>query len=653
MSEDQRAELDSARAELARQMEPEAAAAREAWRKRRFADLVAKGKSPEVAQRIVSGVGGRHELSGDFEIYLDEGGPVTVREIIANPDQFHRQTCADPLEPDYGGGRNLAILYTDGHRARVCSLAHGGIDYRLVPDAAAFFDLIDDATGESGGEWPEPLDIFGTDIPSNLSDPPPGSLPATLAAWAKDESRRKGVSLAFAAAAALGVIAGAVGNTLRVRPRLFDLGWEEPACLWITLVDSPGRGKSPILNAALAPAAELDSGWGREAAPKLAAWEAEKRKAKRADILPPSPIVRRLILDDVTSEKRVSLLKDNPRGLIQAPDELAQLLGGLGQYKASGNADRAMLLKLNSGGVVTVDRVGGGTLRAERALLSILAGTQPDKIEKIAADLGSDGLLQRFIFVCGDQLERSGGQDTPPDANAGREYRNLIRDLATSGEVNSPAVRLSPGASDALNHTAAKIRALRNLPGASPAWQGHVEKWGGFLPRIMLTFHAIEQWEVFGAVDAAQPIDASTARKACEFARFLVRHSLAFYQKNFSQTDAATNAVWMAGHILAHPAKSAFTRRDISDARKTLRNSDRPLLSMMEELENCGWVRVLQRVGDGPAKWAVSPVVHQRFQERAAYEQQERQRRQLPIKNGGAVRKDWLEQDTLAEAGER
>ena len=339
-------------------MEPEAAAAREAWRKRRFADLVAKGKSPEVAQRIVSGVGGRHELSGDFEIYLDEGGPVTVREIIANPDQFHRQTCADPLEPDYGGGRNLAILYTDGHRARVCSLAHGGIDYRLVPDAADYFDLIEDTTEDGGGEWPEPSDIFGSNVPSNLSGPPPGSLPATIEAWAEDECRRKGVSLAFAAAAAVCVVAGVIGNTLRVRPRLYDHGWEVPACLWVVLVDSPGRGKSPILKAALAPAAELDSAWAKEAAPKFAAWEVEKRKAKRPDILPPPPILKRLILDDVTSEKRVSLLKDNPRGLIQAPDELAQLLGGLGQYKASGNADRAMLLKLNDGTTVTVDRVG-------------------------------------------------------------------------------------------------------------------------------------------------------------------------------------------------------------------------------------------------------------------------------------------------------
>ena len=286
-------------------------------------------------------------------------------------------------------------------------------------------------------------------------------------------------------------------------------------------------------------------------------------------------------------------------------------------------------------------------------MLSILAGTQPDKIEKIAAELGGDGLLQRFIFVCGDNVERDGGQDTAPDANAAREYRDLVRYLATSGHVNSPAVCLSPGAYEELQNTAAKIRALQNLPGASPAWQGHVEKWKGFLPRVMLTFHAVEHWEICGAVDTAQPIDVGTAKRACEFARFLVRHSLAFYQKNFSQTDAALDAVWMAGHILTHPDKVSFTRRDISDARKTLRNRDRALLSMMEELENCGWARVLQRGGDGPTKWAVNPAVHQRFQERAAYEQKERQRRQLAIKSGGAVRKDWLEQDTLSEVGER
>jgi energy-coupling factor transporter ATP-binding protein EcfA2 len=66
---------------------------------------------------------------------------VTVDEILANPSRYHKQNCADPLEPDYGDDSRLARIYTlDQHSGAVIhSHAHGGVNYMLRASAAADF----------------------------------------------------------------------------------------------------------------------------------------------------------------------------------------------------------------------------------------------------------------------------------------------------------------------------------------------------------------------------------------------------------------------------------------------------------------------------------------------------------------------------------
>lgn len=133
-------------AEFARRVEdikrscaPEAQAIAAKYRDDEIERYVAAGEAPEKAARIVDAAIDRSELMGSFRIHLDDGRWVTVAEILADPKQFHRKTCADPIEPEYGGGRNKAIIYTDGSYPHIASQAHGGADYRLVKDLAALY----------------------------------------------------------------------------------------------------------------------------------------------------------------------------------------------------------------------------------------------------------------------------------------------------------------------------------------------------------------------------------------------------------------------------------------------------------------------------------------------------------------------------------
>lgn len=86
------------------------------------------------------------ELTGAHPIRLDDGRVVRVIDLLAEPKAFHRLTCADPLEPDYNGGRNLAVIYTlpsPGRRPQpqIFSQAHGGqlFVFRLNADEVVQF----------------------------------------------------------------------------------------------------------------------------------------------------------------------------------------------------------------------------------------------------------------------------------------------------------------------------------------------------------------------------------------------------------------------------------------------------------------------------------------------------------------------------------
>lgn len=89
--------------------------------------------SVDEADNILRKAMERNELFPDFTIHLDDGGAVTVAQILDNPAKYHAKRCADPIEPDYRGDRRIAFInLRSGGRPFVFSHAHGGIRYELV-----------------------------------------------------------------------------------------------------------------------------------------------------------------------------------------------------------------------------------------------------------------------------------------------------------------------------------------------------------------------------------------------------------------------------------------------------------------------------------------------------------------------------------------
>lgn len=563
---------------------------------------------------------------------LSEKADVLVALEAIDPVDFARIEFSNEMRPDPANLRKTI----DDRRAVVAATS---------PEQGA-------AAVDYGGE-PEPVDIFAQDDPAELSALPADCLPPMLHRWVRSEARRKGAPESFAALAAVAVASAAVGASLRIQPKARDTDFVQPAALWAAIVAEPGRGKSPVISAAEKPLRELDAEWyaaGKDRHDRWAAARDAHRKKPKENPDPGSePIIRRIVVDDITLEQQVRVHAQNPRGLMRAPDELLGFFGSLGQYKKGAEGDRSQALRLFEGRPITVDRVGSGSVRADQALMGVIAGTQPQKLTEIARNLGADGMLQRFLFVVDDGAERE-AVDEEPDAEALGAYRRALRKLAATEFPHSVPLKMAPSAQKDFREAMASISRLRNVPGGSVAWRGHLDKWGLFLPRIVLTFHALQFAFALDDADFNADIEAPTVRRAVNFARFLLRHGLRIYQSFFAPDPAATEARAIAGYLLTRPDLETLSPRTISDARKDLRSDRRKLLAAMAELEEAGWCAVAERNADGPVRWRVNSKVHVRFQDQAARETSERSRKRQAIAEAGEARK-WINTDRLSDGG--
>lgn len=489
-------------------------------------------------------------------------------------------------------------------------------------------------------DWPEePLDIFGHTDPENLGTPPTSSLPPILERVARSEAALKGVSIAFTASALVTALAGAVGASLKIQSNPKDTTYREPACLWMTLTGRSGIGKSPVNKRALEALKKLDAEWRRADVPRLEAWEAEVKRSrgKNADLLRSRPKVRRKTVDDITFEKQIRIHADNPHGLIRAPDELVGFLESFGAYKKGGGGDRSNMLRLFDGDDITADRVGSGTTAAESALMSLLSGTQPEKLRTLVKDLGTDGMLQRMLFVLDDGVQRERLQGVEPDHNALGEYDRVISGLASVGYQGSRTVQLSPEAYEVIeNFRKTRLKPLQHDPGASDALAGHLSKWHKIVVRIVLVFHAFELFELLDGVDPDVKVSRQTAEMAVKFSEFLLRHSLTFYNEYFGVSATGKEARDIAGYLLTHPEVNEPIRRDIYHARPNFKGAHKQnaLRAAMRELEGVGWLKTKVRSPEGAEQWRVNPHVHTRYKDHADRERIERPIRQERIIEG-------------------
>lgn len=88
--------------------------------------------SQSDAKQVVLHALDNFELESGFPITLSDGTEHLVEEILNNPEKYKGETCLDPIEPDYDGGRVVGNIFVNENGSVVIhSFARGGRTFIL------------------------------------------------------------------------------------------------------------------------------------------------------------------------------------------------------------------------------------------------------------------------------------------------------------------------------------------------------------------------------------------------------------------------------------------------------------------------------------------------------------------------------------------
>lgn len=266
---------------------------------------------------------------------------------------------------------------------------------------------------------------------------PTRHLPPVVREFVEASAAAIGTDAAMVALPALAAAAAMIGNSRAV---VLKGRWSEPPCLWCVTIARSGSMKSPAFSDATQPVADIQFELEDEHAQQVLAinnaamaasnGEPGGKKGKEKPDHPPEPPA--LYTSDATIEAVGELLRNSPRGLLLAKDELDGWFQSFVRYKGKGGGnDRSQWLELHRAGVHRVDRItrDKGPLRIRRALVSVCGTIQPFIFSRaMDEEARKAGMGARFLLAMPPAARRVWSEDTVPDDLAER-YRDLLRAL--------------------------------------------------------------------------------------------------------------------------------------------------------------------------------------------------------------------------------
>lgn len=464
----------------------------------------------------------------------------------------------------------------------------------------------------------DPVDLWGRFDPPEM---PLGLLPDVIEQFSLVLGKRMGADPAGLAVAALVSCAATISDSVKIKVKKYD-DWTESARIWAALVGNPSTKKSPILSAATKPLLRIDGQMFRDWQQRVAEYNGMSKDERMVE---PAPKQKRLRIEDATVEGAQMVLEGSPDGVLCLQDELSGFFGAMDKYNGGkgSSADRAFWLRAFNGGEYALNRVGRGSALIPNLSVCLLGGIQPEPIRKVAADAHDDGLLQRLFPII---LRPATMGTDEPDPDVVKRYGDLIGALhriKPPSWMGSGVVKFSDNAQALRRALEEKHLELQGTEAVSRKLASHIGKYDGLFARLCLVWHCIEH---AGAEYLPETVSEKIARKVADFLhRFLLRHAFAFYAGTLGLSDDHDRLTAIAGYILAHRL-DRITNRDVQRGDRTMRAlREQDIRPLLEQLAALGW---LNRI-DAPrpsshAHWAVNPVVHARFADRARQEEARR-----------------------------
>jgi hypothetical protein len=404
--------------------------------------------------------------------------------------------------------------------------------------------------------WPEPLPLG---VVPEVPPFPVEVLPAVLRRYVLEGAAALPCPPDYVAVPLLTVAGASIGasRALEVKP-----GHIQRASLYTGVVASPGSGKSP--------AQEWTTGTVHEAEEQLHAaweqameayevelhqWEADVKEAKKNKEDPPPkparPILPRMAVDDFTVEGLVEVLRDNPRGVVVAVDELTGWALRMNQYRSGGDkgGDRQFFLSAWSGANYVKDRSkdkDSGPIRLRHPFLAVVGGIPPRKLRTLRGDRpgqpardNDDGFLDRLLFSYAKEIpavEEDWCELAPQTLGAVAEVLDRLRSLPMVAEVHGArvcyrpfVVRLTAAGRQAWREFTRLHAAEVNSPDFPDFLRGPWSKLRGYCGRLALLIHYL-RWACREVEGGASDVDEEEVRRAAKLVAYFKGHARKVYR---------------------------------------------------------------------------------------------------------------------------
>lgn len=463
--------------------------------------------------------------------------------------------------------------------------------------------------------------------------------PGVMGEYAFEVAERVGCDPTVSVLAGIAAVAGAAnaGSTLYVNSEFVV----HPIVRCLTVAD-PSDKKSPGSKPMFKPLGEIEKDDFARYQMDMQRWEAEEAmyaSAKKAflqqaggaehalntgggdplaglaqlPVLRAKPVPKRLMIDDVTSQKAALMLCERPEGLLMYADEGRQWLRRATDPRSGDNL--SFWTRSYEGGHYNLDRVGSGSTPVPNCAISVYANVQPSVLEAVLPLLMIDGGQARIIFgVLDTSLIGPGDLDDVPDWMTRREeYGQMIR-LAHAQPATE--YRLSPEARQvfkAWNEWTTGASKHAKAAGWGKLLEGFAGKASGLALRIALIFHLADR-------PAEVVVSSDTMKLAIRFVREFAMPQVDYIDK---ANIGAKIQQWLTNYILKHCERETVS---LSDLRRVLeknelgnemekREKEERILSGMEQLALQGWVAMVEVKGSKSTHWAISPKLKVVFSE--------------------------------------
>lgn len=531
-----------------------------------------------------------NQLDDAYSLY-DTWSQGTSEQPSMKYDQSALNSAWRSFKPD--GGIAIGSLFEVAKR-------HGW--KRAQPTAQDLFaniDILENSDPQSL------MDLFRPPMPT----PDFSLFPEVLSTRALELADSVGCDPLVPLFAGLATVSGAVNakSRLELMP-----GFRVPPVLWIMTIGDPADKKSPGSKPMMSVLRDIEKDDRDRYKKEMLEWEAlearhvEERKdfiefarqpgelitanelIPQVTDLPPKPVPKKIIISDITSQKLVRNAAERPEGLLCWLDEMNAWISKI-VNKQSGE-DRSAWVQGYEADFYEMDRVSSGPIWCDNLAISMYGNVQPKVLHEAFRQMGTDGLLQRFVPICLRPGMTKLGNPIPEAFSSKPLWDSQIWKIHKTSETLFRMDSLSYIEFRAFQQWYETVKMEDRAILASDVYMTAFGKLEGLAGRMILLFHLLTNPE-------QQTIPVQTTKNAVEVIKTFIVPSLRYAWGDMGGVVDESFNYWIMQHILALSGTTEqVTLRELKhSARKQLVNipsweKDARVSDAMIILEESKWV---------------------------------------------------------------